>query len=98
MDGQNIDFSAGKESSDYEKRRQQLIVELEGLIWQDMDAIHQLEDYCLNRRNAIDDRAKSLLIKKGIIAKDGTLPDLTNEAMYELRTGQKPFWLNDNRL
>jgi hypothetical protein len=98
MDGQNIDFSARKESSDYEKLRQQLIVELEGLIWQDMDAIHQLEDYCLNRRNTIDNRVKSLLIKKGIIAEDGTLPDLTNEAMYELRTGQKPFWLNDNRL
>ena len=25
----------------------------------------------------------------------GTLPDATNEAMYEMRTGCYPFWLKD---
>ena len=25
----------------------------------------------------------------------GTLPDATNEAMYEMRTGCSPFWLKD---
>ena len=98
MVGKIIDFSDGGEHSNYKKQRQQLIAELESLIWQDVDAMHQLDNYCLNRRNAIDDRVKSLLIKKRIIAEDGTLPDLTNEVMYELRTGQKPFWLNGNRL
>lgn len=91
--GQIIELPTIREGPVVEKRRRRLIAELENLIWQDVDAMHQLDDYCLNRRNAVDDRVKELLIKKGILAEDGTLPDLTNEAMYELRTGQKPFWL-----
>lgn len=91
--GQIIMLPTTREGSVIEKQRWGLIAELENLIWQDVDAMHQLDDYCLNRRNAVDDRVKELLIKKGILAEDGTLPDLTNEAMYELRTGKKPFWL-----
>ncbi len=90
---QIIELPTIREDLVIEKRRQGLIAELENLIWQDVDAINQLDDYCLNRRNVVDDRVRELLIKKGILAEDGTLPDLTNEAMYELRTGQKPFWL-----
>jgi len=91
--GQIIMLPTTRARSVIEKQRWGLIAELENLIWQDVDAMHQLDDYCLNRRNAVDDRVKELLIKKGILAEDGTLPDLTNEAMYELRTGKKPFWL-----
>ena len=68
-------------------------MELEDLIWQDFDAARQLYKYCLNRNYRIDRRVKKLLIKKGILAENGTLPNLTNEAMYEIRTGEKPPWL-----
>ena len=90
---QSIKLPITSERTVLEKRLRERVAELESLIWQDIDAIHQLDDYCLNRRNIVDDRVKDLLVKKGILAEDGTLPDLTNEAMYELRTGEEPFWL-----
>ena len=89
--GQIIELSVIREI----KLRKELMTELKNLIRKDIDAICQLDNYCLNRRNAIDNRAKVMLVKKGILAEDGTLPDLTNEAMYELRTGQKPYWLQN---
>ena len=92
-----IDFSVAREDLKEDERRHRLIGKLEDLLWDDMDALFQLDDYCLNRRNKVDKRVKSLLIKMEILAEDGTLPDRTNEAMYEFRTGYKPFWLNRNR-
>lgn len=80
-----------------DERRHRLIGKLEDLLWDDTDALIQLDHYCLNRRNKVDKRVENLLIEMEILAEDGTLPDRTNEAMYEFRTGYKPFWLNKNR-
>lgn len=93
MPDQVIKLSIVRSRDICERKRQRLISILEELIWQDTDAMHQLDNYCLNGHDKVDGRVKDLLIEKGILAKDGTLPDITNEAMYELRTGQKPFWL-----
>ena len=92
-----IDLTPAREDLIEDEQRHCLIGKLEDLLWDDMDALFQLDDYCLKRRNKVDKRVEKLLIDKGILAKDGTLPDRTNEAMYEMRTGQKPFWLNRNR-
>ncbi len=97
MVGEVINLSTVREDLEEDERRHCLIGELEDLLWDDMDALFQLDDYCLNRRNKVDKRVEDLLVKMGILAEDGTLPDRTNEAMYEFRTGQKPFWLNRDR-
>lgn len=97
MAGEIINLSAAREDFAEDERRHQLIGKLEDLLWDDMDALFQLDDYCLNRRNRVDKRVEKLLIGMNILAEDGTLPDRTNEAMYEFRTGHKPFWLNRNR-
>lgn len=55
----------------------------------------QLYDYCLNRRDKQDGRVERLLIAKYVLNEDGTLPDRTNEVMYEMRTGHRPFWLKN---
>ena len=34
-------------------------------------------------------------MEKGLLAEDGTPHDATNEAMYEMRTGYRPFWMRD---
>lgn len=97
MNGEVIRFPIIREKFTEDEQRYYLIVKLEDLLWNDMDALFQLDNYCLNRRNRVNKRVENLLINMGILAKDGTLPDRTNEAMYELRTGYKPFWLNKNR-
>lgn len=97
MAGEVLDFSTAREDLVEDKQRHLLIGKLEDLLWDDMDALFQLDDYCLNRRNKVDKRVENLLIEMEILNKDGTLPDRTNEAMYEFRTGHKPFWLNRNR-
>ena len=97
MAGEVVSFSVSREDFTEDERRHRLIGKLEDLLWDDMDALFQLDDYCLNRRNKVDERVESLLIEMEILSEDGTLPDKTNEAMYEFRTGHKPFWLNKNR-
>lgn len=97
MDVKIINFDEARENLEEDELRHRLIGELEDLLWDDMDALFQLYDYCLNRRNKVDKRVERLLIERKILAEDGTLPDRTNEAMYEFRTGYKPFWLNRNR-
>ncbi len=97
MGSQVIGLLVARENLAEDDRRHDLIGELEELLWDDMDALFQLDDYCLNRRNKVDKRVENLLIEKQILAEDGTLPDRTNEAMYEFRTGHKPFWLGRNR-
>ena len=97
MAGENINFSTARDDFAEDERRHRLIGKLEDLLWDDMDALFQLYKYCLNRRNKVDKRVEKLLIEMNILAEDGTLPDRTNEAMYEFRTGHKPFWLKSNR-
>ena len=80
----------------YERDRERLLSMLEDLLWDDIDAMFQLYDYTLNRRIRPDRRVTELLKGKGLLNSDGTLPDATNEAMYEMRTGYRPFWLRDN--
>lgn len=94
MVGEFINLSTVREDFAEDERRHRLIGKLEDLLWDDMDALFQLDDYCLNRRNKVDKRVEDLLVKMEILAEDGTLPDRTNEAMYKFRTGHKPFWLN----
>ncbi len=79
----------------YERDREHLLGMLEDLLWDDLDAMFQLYDYSLNRRNHPDKRVTEHLKGKGLLNLDGTLPDATNEAMYEMRTGYRPFWLRD---
>lgn len=79
--------------NDYERDRIHLLGMLEDLIWDDLDAMIQLDHYTLNRRNRPDARVTKLLMEMRLLAEDGTLPDATNEAMYEMRTGHRPFWL-----
>lgn len=97
MVGEFINLSTVREDSAEDERRHRLIGKLEDLLWDDMDALFQLNDYCLNRRNKVDKRVEDLLVKMEILAEDGTLPDRTNEAMYKFCTGHKPFWLNKYR-
>lgn len=97
MVGEFINLSTVREDSAEDERRHRLIGKLEDLLWDDMDALFQLDDYYLNRRNKVDKRVEDLLVKMEILAEDGTLPDRTNEAMYKFRTGHKPFWLNKYR-
>ncbi len=97
MIGKVIDLVTVREDRAEDERRHRLIGELEDLLFEDMDALFQFDYYCLNRWHRVDRRVRALLIERGILAKDGTLPDRTNEAMYEFRTGHKPFWLNRNR-
>ncbi len=78
-----------------EKKRTYLFGILEDLLWDDIDAMFQLYDYCLNRRKKIDARVERLLIAKYVLNEDGSLPDRTNEVMYEMRTGYRPFWLKE---
>lgn len=78
-----------------EEKREYLFDLLGEMIWRDTDALFQLDDYCLNRRNRPDERVKKLLIAKHVLAENGTLPARTNEVMYEMRTGHRPFWLKD---
>ena len=84
-----------KSTLSYEHDRERLFGMLDDLLWDDMDALFQLDDYTRNRRNRPDKRVTNLLMEKGLLAEDGTLPDATNEAMYEMRTGCSPFWLKD---
>lgn len=65
---------------------------IEALFTEDFDAVWQLDDYCLNRANKVDPRVRRVLIDKGVLSQNGDLPEVTNEAMYTLRTGQTPFW------
>jgi hypothetical protein len=65
---------------------------IQALFTEDFEAVWQLDDYCLNRKNKVNPRVRRVLIDKGILAKNGDLPDITNEAMYTLRTGEIPFW------
>lgn len=97
MVGEFINLSTVREDSAEDERRHRLIGKLEDLLWDDMDALFQLDDYYLNRRNKVDKRVEDLLVKMEILAEDGTLPDRTNEAMYKFRTGHKSFWLNKYR-
>ena len=98
MKTNRIDISARKLPIVSIEKKQELLAELEDLIVNDTDAIIQLDNYCLNRNNMVDKRVRTALIAKGILNKDGSLPDTTNEAMYELRTGHEPFWLKNRRL
>ena len=76
--------------------KEDLFCILEDLLWDDRNAMFQLDDYCLNRRNRSDTRVRKLLMEKGILAGDDTLPDATNEVMYEMHTGHRPFWLGQD--
>lgn len=78
-----------------EEKREYLFELLEEMIWRNTDALFQLDDYCLNRRSKPDEQVKSFLIAKHVLAENGDLPDRTNEIMYEMRTGQRPFWLKE---
>ncbi len=95
MNDRVIMFPVGRRSKAYEKRRTELINQLYELEMTDADAFFQLDDFCLDRRRRVDHRVARLLINKGILTDDGELPDLTNEAMYEIRTGYRPFWMDD---
>lgn len=98
MKANRVDISARKLSVLSIEKKQEILAELEDLILTDTDAIIQLDNYCLNRNHMVDERVKTALVAKGILNKDGTLPDMTNEAMYQLRTGHEPFWLKNRRL
>ena len=93
MPCQTINFTASRNEFLRKKRRLQILDELEAMIWYDMDALFQLDDYCKNRKNRVDKRVEKVLTKKGLLLEGGILPDATNEAMYQFRTGEKPFWL-----
>lgn len=79
MVGEFINLSTVREDSAEDERRHRLIGKLEDLLWDDMDALFQLNDYCLNRRNKVDKRVEDLLVKMEILAEDGTLPDRTKD-------------------
>ncbi len=56
-------------------------------------AVYELYDYCKDRRKPPESKSRQLLIKKGILNPDGTIPYVTNDAMYVIRTGKRPPWL-----
>ena len=76
-----------------DEERGQIIDQLTNLLWSDLEAFDQLYDYCLSCYNPMDEAVRERLIQLGLLEQDGSLPDLTNEAMYEMRTGERPPWL-----
>ena len=87
-----IDISARSLSPMSSKELGEVMAVIQALFTEDFEAVWQLDDYCLNRANKVNPRVRRVLIDKGILAKNGDLPDITNEAMYTLRTGETPFW------
>ena len=87
-----IDISARSLSPISSKELGEVMAVIQALFTEDFEAVWQLDDYCLNRANKVNPRVRRVLIDKGILAKNGDLPDITNEAMYTLRTGETPFW------
>lgn len=85
-----IDFE--KERKEIEKER--LGVVLDNLFWEDPVAYVQLCNFCELFTNKIDPEIKKKLIRLGLLNSDGSLPDSTNELVYEATTGLKPFWLD----
>ena len=68
---------------------------LESLFWENPKAYAQLCAFCQARKNKFSPGIKRELIKKGLLNRDGSLPDITNEIVYEATMGQKPYWLHD---
>lgn len=66
--------SLAKSALDYEHDRERLLGMLEDLLWYDLDfdALIQLDNYTLNRRDRPDNRVTKFLIEKGLLAEDGT--------------------------
>jgi hypothetical protein len=87
-----IDISARSLSPISSNELKEVMAVIQALFTEDFEAVWQLDDYCLNRKNKVNSRVRRVLIDKGILANNGDLPDITNEAMYILRTGETPFW------
>lgn len=58
---------------------------LDNLFWDDPYAYSQLCVYCATMK--IEQKAKKILAKKGILDKKGDLPITIRKAVYELTTG-----------
>ena len=95
MHAKIIDFSTIRTGS-RERERKERVRALTRLLLEDVEAYHQLREYSLDCRKKVSPRVENLLIQRGILNPDGSLPDLTNEAIFEARTGEKPFWLPDH--
>lgn len=92
MPAQVINFELAKANM-RERQREERIREIYRLMFEEEDAFGELYTYCLNCRNRPSERSKTTLIQWGLLNPDGSLSDLTNEAMYEIRYGERPFWL-----
>ncbi len=60
-------------------------------------AVVELYDYCLDHNKVPEKRNMQLLINRGILDRDGKIPFLTSEAMYQIREGIRPPWLSKSR-
>lgn len=85
-----IDFETERKK----REKERLSVVLDNLFWEDPVAYVQLCDFCESHTNKIDPDIKKKLIELGLLNSDGSLPDSTNELVYEATTGLKPFWLD----
>lgn len=90
-----IDFMAYKRQKRRDEERAEMIRKIDLLRSRCKVAFVQLDEYSRDCRNRPDDRVMWLLIKRGFLAKDGSLPNITNEAMYEYCTGHRPPWLDE---
>lgn len=90
-----ISLQKWREENAADKERERVITALEELVWDDFDALMQLSKYCTSRvKNPIDERAKKVLIEKGFLTQSGHLKEITNQAMYVVKYGEEPPWLN----
>ena len=85
-----IDFETERKK----REKERLSVVLDNLFWEDPVAYVQLCDFCELYTNKIDPDIKKKLIELGLLNSNGSLPDITNELVYEATTGLKPFWLD----
>ena len=87
--------STKRKRYDIDAARRKRIKEIMDLEFIDINvgAVMDLYYYCRNQENTPDRMSTQILIRKGILNKDGTIPELTKDAMFEIRTGLRPPWL-----
>ena len=76
------------------EKKEKLLRLLEDLFWNNPEAYDALVSFCNSSSYKMNPGIKRFLIQQGILARNGSLPSITNELVYEMTTGLKPYWLN----
>ena len=74
----------------------QVLEKLFFTLFRDAHAFSQLDQHCRDSRYIMDDESRRTLSSSGLIHANGFVPDIVHNAMYELRSGERPEWLKLN--